>query len=55
MRQLVAAIISAIILTAGLCLAADQPEAVKNLDISGLPFLGPENAPVTIVVFTDYL
>jgi hypothetical protein len=25
-----------------------------KIDISGLPFKGPENAPVTIAVFSDY-
>ena len=27
---------------------------VKQIDISGLPYKGPENAPVTMVVFDDY-
>lgn len=27
---------------------------IYDLDLSGLPFKGPENAPVTIVVFSDY-
>jgi len=27
---------------------------IYELDISGLPFRGPENAPVTVVVFSDY-
>ena len=27
---------------------------VPRITISGLPFQGPEHAPVTIVVFTDY-
>jgi hypothetical protein len=25
-----------------------------EVDLSGLPFKGPENAPVTVVVFSDY-
>jgi len=27
---------------------------IHELDVSGLPFMGPENAPVTIAVFSDY-
>lgn len=27
---------------------------IQKFDISGLPFKGPENAPVTLVVFSDY-
>jgi hypothetical protein len=27
---------------------------VVDIDISGLPFKGPENAPVVIAVFNDY-
>jgi protein-disulfide isomerase len=27
---------------------------IYQLDISGLPFWGPKNAPVTMVVFSDY-
>lgn len=26
----------------------------RKIDVSGSPFKGPENAPVTIVVFSDY-
>jgi cellobiose-specific phosphotransferase system component IIB len=26
----------------------------QKIDVSGLPFKGPENAPVTIAVFSDY-
>ena len=29
-------------------------EEVYHFDLSGLPFRGPENAPVTVVVFSDY-
>jgi hypothetical protein len=29
-------------------------KTLHNIDISGLPFKGPENAPVTIAVFSDY-
>ena len=28
---------------------------IHELDLSGLPYKGPENAPVTIVVFSGYL
>ena len=31
-----------------------QLEAVYKFSLAGLPFRGPENAPVTIVVFSDY-
>jgi len=31
-----------------------QLEAIHKTDMSGLPFKGPENAPVTIAVFSDY-
>jgi hypothetical protein len=27
---------------------------IHQLDLSGLPFKGPENAPVTVVVFSGY-
>ncbi len=26
----------------------------RNIDITGAPFLGPKNAPVTMVVFSDF-
>lgn len=29
-------------------------KTLHKIDVSGLPFRGPENAPVTIVVFSDY-
>jgi hypothetical protein len=29
-------------------------ENVHEIDTAGLPYKGPENAPVTIAVFTDY-
>jgi len=35
--------------------AAEQAGPRANIDISGHPFKGPANAPVTIVVFSDYL
>ena len=31
-----------------------QVELVPRITISGLPFQGPEHAPVTILVFSDY-
>lgn len=33
--------------------AGEEPKV--KLDISNLPFKGPENAPVVLVVFSDYL
>jgi hypothetical protein len=46
----------ALILTSrsGKTLKIIQLEEVNKIDISGLPFKGPEHAPVTIAVFTDY-
>lgn len=29
-------------------------EYIQEIDITGLPFKGPEDAPVTVAVFTDY-
>jgi hypothetical protein len=31
-----------------------QLETIYTFDVSGLPFLGPEHAPVTLAVFGDY-
>ena len=31
-----------------------QLELIHKFDLSGLPFKGPENAPVTMAVFGDY-
>jgi len=31
-----------------------QLEAIHHFSLEGLPFEGPKNAPVTIVVFSDY-
>ncbi len=31
-----------------------QLEEIHKFDLSGLPFKGPENAPVTLAVFSDY-
>ena len=31
-----------------------QFEVSKEIDVSGLPFKGPENAPVVVAVFSDY-
>ena len=44
-----------IILGAALGMAAEQEEPRVTIDISGHPSKGPENAPVTVVVFSDYL
>ena len=44
-----------ILLCTALGMAAEQAEPRATIDISGHPFTGPANAPVTIVVFSDYL
>lgn len=36
-------------------MAAEQPQPRAAIDISGHPFKGPASAPVTVVVFSDYL
>ena len=36
-------------------MAAEPAGPRVNIDISGHPFQGPVNAPVTVVVFSDYL
>jgi protein-disulfide isomerase len=36
-------------------MAAQQVEPRVTIDISGHPIMGPVNAPVTVVVFSDYL
>jgi hypothetical protein len=38
----------------GQALEMIQLEPVYKIDVSGLPFKGPEHAPVTIAVFSDY-
>jgi hypothetical protein len=38
----------------GQALEIIQLEPVYKIDVSGLPFKGPEHAPVTIAVFSDY-
>lgn len=44
-----------VMLTLGsLAAAADQAGPRATLDLSGHPFKGPANAPVTVVVFSDY-
>ncbi|GFE57984.1 hypothetical protein [Geobacter sp. AOG1] len=42
-------------LCATLGTAAEQVVPRVSIDISGHPFKGPANAPVTVVVFSDYL
>lgn len=42
-------------LCAALGTAAEQTEPRVSIDISGHPYRGPANAPVTVVVFSDYL
>lgn len=43
------------VLFASMAMAAQQLEPRVNIDISGHPVMGPVNAPVTVVVFSDYL
>jgi hypothetical protein len=38
----------------GQALEIIQWEPVYRIDVSGLPFKGPEHAPVTVAVFGDY-
>ena len=40
--------------SSGKTLKLVQMEVVQQFFLSGLPFKGPENAPVTIAVFSDY-
>jgi hypothetical protein len=50
--------LAAILITisfAALSTAAEQVEPRVTIDISGHPFKGPANAPITLVVFSDYL
>ena len=43
------------VLCASPAMAAQQLEPRVSIDISGHPIMGPVNAPVTVVVFSDYL
>jgi protein-disulfide isomerase len=52
-RTLATVLIS--VLFAALAMAAEQAEPRVTIDISGHPIRGPVNAPVTVVVFSDYL
>lgn len=49
------AIALSIIMCAAQSTAAEKPEPRVAIDITGLPFAGLANAPVTLVVFSDYL
>jgi protein-disulfide isomerase len=40
---------------AAMGMAAEQADPRVTLDIAGHPYAGPANAPVTVVVFSDYL
>ncbi len=40
--------------SSGKTLRIIQLEMIYEISVSGLPFKGPENAPVTIAVFNDY-
>jgi hypothetical protein len=46
----------ALVVTAGESKALQilKLQDIHQLDLSGLPFKGPENAPVTVVVFSGY-
>jgi protein-disulfide isomerase len=44
-----------IFLSAALGTASERAEPRVPIDISGHPYRGPVNAPVTVVVFSDYL
>ena len=52
-RLLAAVLITVLFAATGM--AAGPAEPRVNIDISGHPFQGPVNAPVTVVVFSDYL
>ena len=49
------AVILSILLCSALSGAAEKSEPRETIDISGHPYTGPDNAPVTLVVFSDYL
>jgi len=49
------AILLITVLFAAVGRAAEPAEARVSIDIAGHPFRGPVNAPVTVVVFSDYL
>jgi len=42
-------------LPGAICTAAQTAQPRVSIDISGHPFKGPADAPVTMVVFSDYL
>ncbi|NTU59846.1 MAG: hypothetical protein HGA98_02180 [Deltaproteobacteria bacterium] len=44
-----------VLLLSGLGGAAENAAPRVTLDLSGHPVKGPANAPVTVVVFSDYL
>jgi protein-disulfide isomerase len=52
--QALSALLIVILCVAGGATAAEAEPRVA-VDISGHPFKGPVNAPVTVVVFSDYL
>ena len=59
MRVTITLALLAILLITGLpgamCTAAETAQPQVSIDISGHPFKGPADAPVTMVVFSDYL
>lgn len=52
--QALAAIMTVILLPA-MGMTAEQTEPRVNIDIAGHPYTGLANAPITLVVFSDYL
>jgi len=49
-----ARILASIFATVGILLATSQFAHALDIDLSGEPFLGPENAPVRILLFYDF-
>jgi len=53
LHSLAALLITVLFTAVGM--AAETVEPRVTIDIAGHPFKGPVNAPVTVVVFSDYL
>jgi protein-disulfide isomerase len=54
LRQILVAI-AITVLYAASATAAEKAEPRVTIDLSGHPIKGPATAPVTVVVFSDYL
>ena len=52
--QALAAIMTVVLLPA-VGMTTEQTEPRVNIDIAGHPYTGLVNAPITLVVFSDYL